>query len=114
MVKTLDLMTRLGLRITRDIRSDKLLDNSRMRQVGWKILSCVTPNGFCRVGLVIVIVIVCRLLSQPAFSNQLRADANESQKLRNKKQNGLAHLRFFVCVTPKQKKKHCLIRESSF
>ena len=30
-----------------------------------------------------------------------------------KKQNGLAHLRFLVCVTPKQKK-HCLIRESSF
>ena len=32
---------------------------------------------------------------------------------KNKKQNGLAHLRFLVCVTPKQIK-HCLIRESSF
>ena len=40
----------------------------------------------------------------------LRAATNESQKTRNKKQNGLAHLRFLVCVTPKQKK-HCLIRE---
>ena len=43
----------------------------------------------------------------------LRAATDESQKTRNKKQNGLAHLRFIVCVTPKQKK-HCLIRESSF
>ena len=34
----------------------------------------------------------------------LRAATNESQKTRNKKQNGLAHLRFLVCVTPKQKK----------
>ena len=34
----------------------------------------------------------------------VRAAANESQKTRNKKQNGLAHLRFPVCVTPKQKK----------
>ena len=25
------------------------------------------------------------------------------KKTRNKKQNGLAHLRFLVCVTPKQK-----------
>ena len=41
----------------------------------------------------------------------LRAATNESQKTRNKKQNGLAHSRFIVCVTPKQKK-HCLIRES--
>ena len=38
----------------------------------------------------------------------------KKQETRNKKQNGLAHLRFLVCVTPKQKKKHCLIRESSF
>ena len=44
----------------------------------------------------------------------LRAGANKSQKTRNKKQNGLAHLWFFVSVTPKHKKKHCLIRESSF
>ena len=43
----------------------------------------------------------------------IRAATNESQKTRNKKQNGLAHSRFIVCVTPKQKK-HCLIRESSF
>ena len=43
----------------------------------------------------------------------LRAATNESQKTRNKKQNGLAHLQFLVCVTPKQKK-HCLIQESSF
>ena len=34
----------------------------------------------------------------------LRAATNESQKTRNKKQNGLAHLQFLVCVTPKQKK----------
>ena len=33
-----------------------------------------------------------------------RASANESQKTRNKKQNGLAHSRFIVCVTQKQKK----------
>ena len=38
----------------------------------------------------------------------------KKQETRNKKQNGLAHSRFIVCVTPKQKKKHCLIRESSF
>ena len=38
----------------------------------------------------------------------------KKQQTRIKKQNGLAHLRFLVCVTPKQKKKHCLIRESSF
>ena len=44
----------------------------------------------------------------------LRAATDESQKTRNKKQNGLVHSRFIVCVTPKQKKKHCLIRESSF
>ena len=43
----------------------------------------------------------------------LRAAANESQKTRNKKQNGLAHSRFIVCVSPKQKK-HCLIRGSGF
>ena len=41
----------------------------------------------------------------------VRAGANESKKTRNKKQNGLAHSRFIVCVTPKQKK-HCLIQES--
>ena len=41
----------------------------------------------------------------------LRAATDESQKTRNKKQNGLAHLRFLVCVTPKQKK-HCLIRDA--
>ena len=34
----------------------------------------------------------------------LRAVTNESKKTRNKKQNGLAHLRFLVCVTPKQNK----------
>ena len=44
----------------------------------------------------------------------LRAATNESQETRIKKQNGLAHSRFLVCVTPKQKKKHCLIQESSF
>ena len=38
------------------------------------------------------------------FDILVRAGANESQKTRNKKQNGLAHLRFLVCVTPKQKK----------
>ena len=38
----------------------------------------------------------------------------KKQETRNKKQNGLAHSRFIVCVTPKQTKKHCLIRESSF
>ena len=39
----------------------------------------------------------------------------KKQETRIKKQNGLVHLRFLVCVTPKQKKKkHCLIRESSF
>ena len=27
----------------------------------------------------------------------------KKQETRNKKQNGLAHLRFLVCVTPKQK-----------
>ena len=32
------------------------------------------------------------------------AATNESQKTRIKKQNGLAHLRFLVCVTLKQKK----------
>ena len=35
---------------------------------------------------------------------KVRAATNESQKTRNKKQNGLAHLRFLVCVTPKQKR----------
>ena len=34
----------------------------------------------------------------------LRAATDQSQKTRNKKQNGLAHSRFIVCVTPKQKK----------
>ena len=34
---------------------------------------------------------------------KLRAATKESQKTRNKKQNGLAHSRFIVCVTPKQK-----------
>ena len=34
----------------------------------------------------------------------IRAAANESQKTRNKKQNCLAHSRFIVCVTPKQRK----------
>ena len=43
----------------------------------------------------------------------LKPGANESQKTRNKKQNGLAYSRFIVCVIPKQKK-HCLIRESCF
>ena len=37
----------------------------------------------------------------------------KKQETRIKKQNGLAHLRFLVCDTTKQKK-HCLIRESSF
>ena len=41
----------------------------------------------------------------------LKPGANESQKTCNKKQNGLAHSRFIVCVTLKQKK-HCLIRQS--
>ena len=36
---------------------------------------------------------------------RVRAGANESQKTRNKKQNGLAHSRFIVCVTLKKKKK---------
>ena len=53
------------------------------------------------------------LLHYRFVSTSFRAAANESQKTRNKKQNGLAHLQFIVCVTPKQKK-HCLIRESSF
>ena len=34
----------------------------------------------------------------------VRAATDESQETRNKKQNGLAHSRFIVCVTPKQKK----------
>ena len=39
----------------------------------------------------------------------------KKQETRIKKHNGLAHLRFLVCVTPKQKrKKHCLVRELSF
>ena len=39
------------------------------------------------------------------FDSRLwRAATNESKKTRNKKQNGLGHLRFIVCVTPKQKK----------
>ena len=32
-----------------------------------------------------------------------RFTTDESQKTRNKKQNGLTHLRFLVCVTPKKK-----------
>ena len=39
-----------------------------------------------------------------SFQLSLRAATNESQKTRNKKQDGLAHSRFIVCVTPKQKK----------
>ena len=35
----------------RDTRSDKLNENSRMRQVGWKIVSCVIPYDFCRMEL---------------------------------------------------------------
>ena len=35
----------------------------------------------------------------------------KNQETRNKRQNGLAHSRFIVCVTPNQEK-HCLIRES--
>ena len=35
---------------------------------------------------------------------KVKPGANESQKTRNKKQNGLPHSRFIVCVTPKQKK----------
>ena len=34
-----------------DTRSDKLNENSRMRQVGWKIVSCVKPYDFCRMEL---------------------------------------------------------------
>ena len=37
-------------------------------------------------------------------SLSIKPGANESQKTRNKKQNGLAHSRFIVCVTPEQKK----------
>ena len=44
----------------------------------------------------------------PCFKKNLRAATNESQKTRNKKQNGLAHLRFLVCVTPKQQQKKLL------
>ena len=44
------------------------------------------------------------MLPFSAIDEALRAATNESQKTRNKKQNGLAHLRFLVCVTPKQKK----------
>ena len=44
----------------------------------------------------------------------LKPRAYDSQKTRNKKQNGLAYSRFIICVTPKQTKKHCLIRESCF
>ena len=38
------------------------------------------------------------------INKYIKHGANESQKTRNKKQNGLAHSRFIVCVTPKQKK----------
>ena len=48
----------------------------------------------------------CHMRSQ--VQNSLRAATNESKKTRNKKQNGLAHLRFLVCVTPKQQKKTLL------
>ena len=34
-----------------DTRSDKLDENSRMRQDGWKIVSCVIPYDFCRMEL---------------------------------------------------------------
>ena len=44
------------------------------------------------------------LLGNTANSKRIRAATDESQKTRNKKQNGLAHSRFIVCVTPKQKK----------
>ena len=57
------------------------------------------------------------LNSSSSVSDEIFPDvkpgANESKKTRNKKQNGLAHLGFIVCVTPKQKK-HCLIQESFF
>ena len=41
----------------------------------------------------------------------LKPSANERIKTRNKKQNGLAHPRFIVCITPKQK---TLFRETLF
>ena len=44
------------------------------------------------------------LISSGKMSCIFRAATDESQKTRNKKQNGLAHSRFIVCVTPKQKK----------
>ena len=34
-----------------DTRSDKLDENCRMRQVGWKIVLCVIPYHFCCVEL---------------------------------------------------------------
>ena len=42
----------------------------------------------------------------------LRPSANERQKTRNTKENGLAHPRFIVCVTPKinKIKKHCFAK----
>ena len=50
---------------------------------------------------------LCRLVGYCATTGlwgHLRAATDESRKKRNKKQNGLAHSRFIVCVTPKQKK----------
>ena len=44
------------------------------------------------------------LLDCPICLETLKPGANESKKARNKKQNGLAHSRFIVCVTLKQKK----------
>ena len=49
-------------------------------------------------------------VSEPLGPPKTRVKKQES---RIKKQNGLAQLRFFACVTPKQKK-HCLIREIKF
>ena len=47
------------------------------------------------------------LIDCPICLETLKPGANESKKkheTRNKKQNGLAHSRFIVCVTLKQKK----------
>ena len=41
----------MALYKARDTRSDKLDENSRMRQVGWKIVSCVIQYDFCRMKL---------------------------------------------------------------
>ena len=58
---------------------------------------------------------VCRVTvrNDSGMNIRVRAATDESQKTRNKKQNGLAHSRFIVCSL-RNKKKHCLIRESSF